>query len=348
MLHPSALRSRVLGLFLVASLFPLAQGPSAAQGPSTAQRESAEQEPLRVTVTVPPLVWLISEIAGPGVVVDSLVGEGEAPETFQPTDRHITGVARSALFFRLGVAAENGPWMEALESRGQPKVVDLRQGLSLLDMGAYKCHHNRDPGQKSSHGHRHGGHEHGHHGHKNGHHGHEHEGLRGDVGKDPHIWLSPRRLTTMAVTIARHLGEVDPQRRKLYTERAVDVIARLKALDAEIAVGLAPVRGGTFFVFHPAWGYFADDYGLRQAAIEVDGQDPTEAELTQLIKRARELGARTLFVQPQVRATPAEAVARALGADVETLDPLATDLPDNLRRVSLRLKEALRPVDPQP
>ncbi len=290
--------------------------------------ESGPPPPLRITATVPPLAWLASEVAGPEVVVEHLVGPGDLPETFQPTDLQITGVARSAFFFRIGISAENGPWLRALEDSGDLEIVDLRQGLTLRAMQG-----NHGPGRSS-----------------------DDDGARAGAGStaqsgegmDPHTWLSPRRLEIMAATIARHLAEIDPSRASGYAERAEALSANLRALDAELEERLAPVRGRAFFIFHPAWGYFADDYGLRQIAIEIEGKEPTEQELTDLVRQARELGMRALFVQPQVKSATPEAVARTLDARVESLDPLAFDLPANLRSAAERLLVALSPFEGGP
>ena len=101
------------------------------------------------------------------------------------------------------------------------------------------------------------------------------------------------------------------------------------------------MRNRAFFVFHPAWGYFADDFDLRQVPIEIAGREPSESELTAVAREARKLGARTIFVQPQVQSESAAVVAAALGAQVESIDPLARDVEANLRHVATRLRAAL-------
>ncbi len=40
-----------------------------------------------------------------------------------------------------------------------------------------------------------------------------------------------------------------------------------------------------FMVFHPAWGYFARDFGLEQIPVEVGGQEPSAQELAHLIAK---------------------------------------------------------------
>ena len=101
---------------------------------------------------------------------------------------------------------------------------------------------------------------------------------------------------------------------------------------------LDPYRGRIFVVFHPSWGYFADDYRLEQIAIEIEGKQPSDAELTEIKRATATHGITVVYVQPQIAGQAAHALAEAIGARVETLDPLAPDVPANLRHVADRLR----------
>ena len=50
-------------------------------------------------------------------------------------------------------------------------------------------------------------------------------------------------------------------------------------------------------VFHPAWGYFADEYGLTQLAIEEEGKPVSAAHIRQMVDLARRKGIRSILVQ---------------------------------------------------
>jgi zinc transport system substrate-binding protein len=95
-------------------------------------------------------------------------------------------------------------------------------------------------------------------------------------------------------------------------------------------------------VFHPAWGYFADAYGLQQVPIEIEGKDPKPAQLKALIQHARDRDIRVVFVQPQFSTKSASVVAREIGGQVVFADPLAEDWMANLREVAAKFKAALR------
>lgn len=93
-------------------------------------------------------------------------------------------------------------------------------------------------------------------------------------------------------------------------------------------------------VFHPAWGYFAREYGLRQIAIESEGKEPGPKALTQIINRAREEGIHTVFVDPSHSDRLAATMAAALGGGTRVLDPLAYDYIHNLRDVARAIADS--------
>lgn len=167
-------------------------------------------------------------------------------------------------------------------------------------------------------------------------HGHEHGEL------DPHLWTSPAAVIDMLPAIRDALAELEPLRRDSLEARRAVLEAELRTLDGEIAALFHGREGGRFMVFHPAWGHFAERYGIEQIAIEEHGKEPGARALAAKIERARTLGIDTLFVQRQFSRDSAEAVARAVGAEIVVLDPLAEDYIENLRACARAISEALR------
>lgn len=166
---------------------------------------------------------------------------------------------------------------------------------------------------------------------------------RGREGNDdPHIWLSPRLVQVQARTIAAALTEVDPAGEATFENNLADFLEDLEALDTQLAEALAPVDGKTFMVFHPAWGYFADAYGLVQEPIEIEGKDPSGQQLARMIEMAKDEDVRIIFVQPQFSADSARRVAEAIGGAVVSINPLARDYLSNLEQVAVAVREALQ------
>lgn len=151
---------------------------------------------------------------------------------------------------------------------------------------------------------------------------------------DPHVWVAPRQMERMAIAIEAAVAGILPEQRAVLATNLSRLRAEIDALDAELRVRLAARPSRVFFVFHPAWGYFADAYGLEQVAIERDHKEPDARRLAEVVSRARSENARVVFVQPQIDAAAARTVANEIGARVVVADPLAYDWAANLREVA--------------
>jgi zinc transport system substrate-binding protein len=134
--------------------------------------------------------------------------------------------------------------------------------------------------------------------------------------------------------MAEALIEADPEGRDVYSRGLGELQRELTGLQEELSGILEDARGSAFVVFHPSWGYFADEFGLVQLPIEVEGQEPSPGELAELVDEARRLEVPVVLVAPQFSRRTAETVAGEIGATVEVADPLARDWPDNLVSVA--------------
>jgi zinc transport system substrate-binding protein len=93
-------------------------------------------------------------------------------------------------------------------------------------------------------------------------------------------------------------------------------------------------------VYHPAFGYFLDEFGIVQRAVETGGREPGPRDLARLIGDARQEKAAAIFVQAQFPAEAARTAAAAIGAELVSLDPLAADWLANIRLMGSALKKA--------
>jgi zinc transport system substrate-binding protein len=277
-------------------------------------------EPLRVFVSVPPQKTFVEKIGGAHVEVRTMVRPGHDPHTYAPTPQQVSALAQADLYIRIGVPFEHA-WMKRIRSANPAmQVLDARTDIELRDM----AHHDHDAEEVQA-----------------GDHHHEHKGER--TARDPHIWTSPPLVTQMARAIRDRLAGLDPAHARDYARNHDAFAAELKALDGELRSLLEHLPNRRFMVFHPAWGYFADTYGLTQVPIEREGKAPGARALATLIEQARREKVKVVFVQPQFDKRSARQVARAIGGSVVAIDPLAADYADNLRRAARRMAEALQP-----
>ena len=158
---------------------------------------------------------------------------------------------------------------------------------------------------------------------------------------DPHIWTSPKSTIIMARNIASKLKEVFPDKVAQIALKEAETYNEILQIDKELSEIFRNIPNKTFFVFHPAWGYFARDYGLVQIAVEEHGKEPSVAHTSEVIRKARERGAKTLFIQVQTSRPSAQAVANDMGVNLEVLDVMLSDWPKDIRSMAQKIKQAM-------
>ncbi|MFN7908576.1 MAG: metal ABC transporter solute-binding protein, Zn/Mn family [Microcystis sp.] len=294
---------------------------TACSGPSVKEEEA--KTPLQVTVSIVPQEYFVKRIGGDRVSVNAMIQPGTDPHTYEPKPEQLKTTARSQAYFKIGVSLEDA-WKDRLNSVNQQMlIVDTSQGVDKIPLTA---EHDHD-------------HDH--------HHNHDHDHAKAkteQAGKntlDPHIWLSPKRVKAQAKTIYQTLAQLDPGQEAIYRANLEKFSRELDALDQEIRQNLAGIKNKKFMVFHPEWGYFAQDYGLEMIAIEIDGNEPSAAQLGQLIKQAKKENIKVIFTQPEFSQKSAETIAREIGGQVIPISAFAQNWSENLRQVSQKMATVL-------
>lgn len=166
-------------------------------------------------------------------------------------------------------------------------------------------------------------------------HGHTH---------DPHIWLSPVLMSKQVTLIAEALCKIDSAHSADYRRNLDLLIHELANLDSTISVLFKPYAQRKVYVYHAAFGYFCEQYGLEQVAVEQDGKEPSGKWLTKIIESARTDSITTIFAQPQYPARGAQMVADEIGARVVMVDPNAHDYAGNLLSIAQQIVASFSPM----
>ena len=293
----------------------------------------AAENRLPVFVSILPQQYFVQQIGGDHVDVQVMVQPGASPATYEPRPRQMTALADARLYFSIGVAFET-VWLDKIMA-ANPSMTLVRtdDGIEKIPMAA----HHHDAEEAHQHDAEEAHHE------ADAHHAGNPGDERGEHGiLDPHIWLSPPLVRLQAGTILNALTAADPGRSKNYETNYRRFVNEIDALDRDLKTLFSGKEGLPFMVFHPAWGYFAQAYGLKQVPIEIEGKDPKPAQLQVMIENARTQGIRVVFVQPQFSVKRAELVAREIGGQVTFADPLALDWLTNLRAVAGKFEAALQ------
>ena len=272
------------------------------------------QERLRVFVSILPQKFIVEQIGREIVDVDVMVQPGASPHTYEPRPQQMVAISRARLYFAIGVQFEKA-WLERIASSNPAmKIINTHEGIQRVQMLGHD--HDKEGGRQA----------------------HSHE----EGEPDPHIWLSPPLVLSQARNILAALQKADPSNFELYEANYRRLASKIIDLDSELRKIFEDKKGRSFMVFHPAWGYFARAYGLSQIPIELEGKEPKPAQLKKLIQEARDRNVKIIFLQPQFSARSAEQVAREIGGEVVTVDPLAFDWEANMKEVAAKFHKALR------
>ncbi|MCH3915930.1 MAG: zinc ABC transporter substrate-binding protein [Spirochaetia bacterium] len=160
-------------------------------------------------------------------------------------------------------------------------------------------------------------------------------------GRDPHIWLSPKRAEVMVNQIADELSKIDSDNATFYKANAKAYIGKIEAASTQIKGILFQTESKTFIVYHPAFGYFADDFGLKMYALEEEGKDASPQHMAQMVDLAKQEGCKVIFYQAEIDSRQAQAFAEEIGGKAVQLDPLSGDYVNNLVKMANTFKETL-------
>jgi zinc transport system substrate-binding protein len=164
------------------------------------------------------------------------------------------------------------------------------------------------------------------------------ESLRGDRS---HIWISLRNAAAQVKNICDGLIQVDPTNKEYYIQNRDDYLQKLESLDDEFNKTFASKEKRIFVVHHPAWTYFARDYGLEQVPLMENEKEPGPKYLGEVIDLARKNNITTIFVEPEFNPKSAEVIAREMNASIVYLDPLAGNYLENMRYAGGKIAESL-------
>jgi zinc transport system substrate-binding protein len=157
--------------------------------------------------------------------------------------------------------------------------------------------------------------------------GSDHTGGHDETGSyDPHIWLSPFNAKLMAGAIATELSSIDPENSEIYQRNLAILSNDIDAMASRIASRLAPVVSEPFVVFHDAFQYFEESFGLNAVGSVTVSPDhmPSAHRIKALRKEIADTGARCVFREPQFESALVQVLLEDSDAHAGVLDPLGT------------------------
>ena len=276
---------------------------SATEDASPSQSASATGEVVIVHAAFYPLEFLAKTIGGDQIQVISLTVPGAEPHDMELTPVQVAELENISL--ALYIEGFMPAVDEAIEASVPDSALDLSTTVTLLEGEAHSEEGHSDEG------------------------GHSDDEVatdddHGHGAYDPHIWLDPANMISMANAVSGRLIAIDPARSDLYSANTAALVAELEALDQEFTSGLANCEQKEIVTSHDAFGYLANAYGFEQHGIAGLSPDtePSPARLVEISEMVIAEGITTIYYETLVSPAIAETVANETGATTAVLDPI--------------------------
>ncbi|GAA4229539.1 zinc ABC transporter substrate-binding protein [Actinomadura meridiana] len=247
----------------------------------------------RVIASFYPMAWLTERVGGADVSVRTLTEPGAEPHDLELTARQVASVEDAGL--TVYVKGLQPAVDDAVHGHAKGRSLDAAAVVRTLP----------PPGETDDE--------------------ETHDGLRhAESSHDPHVWLDPNRMATIATALGDRLATADPAHASDYRQRAASTAAELTTLDHQFRDGLKTCARREIITAHAAFGYLADRYSLRQ--IPVAGVDPSSEpspkRMAELTRRVASTGATTVLTETLVSPKVARSLAREAGVRTAVLDPV--------------------------
>ena len=313
---------------------------------------------IKVVASIKPIHSLVSAISE-GIGEPTLLVKGAgSPHTYSLKPSQAKELQDADVIFWMGNDLEaflensinniaaNAMTISLMESDKLTKL-NFREGESFDDHGhddhGHDKHDDHGHDKHDDHGHdKHDGHEHDKHDEhehdKHDNHGHDkHDDLGHDKHDDhahhdvdPHVWLDPLNAIVLVEEIKNALISADPKNEPAYEENAKVTIEKLNQLIAEINMELEPVKGRGYLVFHDAYQYFENRFGVTAVgSITVSPEILPGAErIREIQNKVKSLDATCVFSEPQFEPKLVATVTENTNAGTGVLDPLGASISD--------------------
>lgn len=257
-----------------------------------------------ITVTIEPQRYFAEAIAGDKYTVKSMVSAGLNPENYDPTPQQMVNLGKSEAYFRIGPIGFEQAWMERIKQNNPDlKIIDLSEGFNFIaepemENSHAKVSESNDAGEHSTHSH---------------------------GGIDPHLWSSIAGAKQIAYNTLQAFIALDPENEAYYTENYKTLLQDIGKTEEILHQNLDSLTNRTFIIYHPALTYLAREFNLTQLCIELDGKEPSPAQLKDLIETARNNNVQVVFVQQEFDKKNAELIAKETGCNLFSINPLSYD-----------------------
>ena len=254
---------------------------------------------ITVTTTIYPLYSIAKEVGADKINLQNLIPFGVEAHGFDPTPSDMAKLSKSDIFITSSDSME--PWKDKIVKslKIEEKIFDMSEHVKLRTI-----QEEEDEQHEDEKGHKHK-------------HDHEHEGIA------PHYWVSLNNYILMTEAITKLFIEKDSANKDFYIQNSNNYLAKVKALKEKYDLSMATCTNKKILVNHDAFGYFADDYGVKQYSISGMSPDdkPSAKQISELITLVKNEKINTVFFEEFASPKVAQTIAKATNIKIDTLRP---------------------------
>ncbi|HYU80897.1 MAG TPA: metal ABC transporter substrate-binding protein [Vicinamibacterales bacterium] len=255
------------------------------------------QNKLNVVTTTEDLAAIAREVGGDRITVEALARGYQDPHFVEPKPSFILKLQRADLLIAVGKELEIG-WLPPLvqQSRnaniqpGAQGYLDASMEARILDI---------PQGQITR--------------------------AMGDVHPqgNPHYWLDPENGKIIARSIARKFGELRPNDKAFFDQRATEFTSRIGEAEKRWLSVMAPFKGLKVVTYHRSYPNFAERFGLDVIGYVEPrpGIPPSPSHTLDLIQEMKRQQVRIILMEPYFDQKTPNSIAAQTGAKVIVLPP---------------------------
>lgn len=248
-----------------------------------------------VVVSIGPEVEFVKAVGGDKVDVTLMVPSNADVHTYEPLPNQLSSVASARMYVMVGSGVE-------FENNYMDKLRSSNPSMLVINasQGVQYIPNTED----------------------------------GESGVDPHVWTSPQNGKIMVENIYQGLIQIDPENKGYYQQNRDIYLMKLDELDRN-TTELLKNKDKPLLIFHPAFGYFAQEYNLTMLGAMVSDEEPSPQRMALLVDTARQHNISVVFLEPQYDPKYMNTIASQIGGQVILVSDLDEHYLDNMKKVAI-------------
>jgi len=279
----------------------------------------AEAKTLRVGITLHPYYSFVANIVGDRARVIPLIDSDANPHGYAPQPADMIRMQSMDVMVVNGIGHDTWAFeiLDAAGMRNKLKLIYANDGVSLIPVAG-------DPS--------------------------------GDKVVNPHTFISTTAAIQQVYTIARALGELDPENATFFRDNARHYALEIRKLRGEFD---AKISGADLSKFrcasmHSGYDYIMQELGLQVSAViePRHGVEPTARQLAETIDRIKAANVNVLFAEKYFASKLSDTIREATGVRMYSISHISSgpytkekfieEMRENLTTIATAIRESAK------